>query len=112
MKRFVDELRQQAEHGTEPDLGTVTLATIHSAKGLEWDRVWVIGASEGLLPLSYANSLEAVDEERRLTYVAFTRARHALAVSWAETSARGPQAPSRFLAESSIRTPAGDASAN
>lgn len=100
LARFVDDLRQRAEHGTEPDLGAVTLATIHSAKGLEWDRVWLVGMSEGLLPLSYAVGLDAVDEERRLAYVAFTRARHALAVSWAESGARGPQSVSRFVEES------------
>lgn len=105
LTRFVEDLRRQAEHGTEPDLGAVTLATIHSAKGLEWDSVWLIGASEGLLPLSYASSLDAIDEERRLAYVAFTRARRQLSVSWAEQGSRGAQAPSRFLEESRIRTP-------
>ncbi|HLP23333.1 MAG TPA: ATP-dependent helicase [Microbacteriaceae bacterium] len=102
--RFVDDLRQRAEYGTEPALGAVTLATIHSAKGLEWESVWVIGASEGLLPLSYATGFEAIDEERRLAYVAFTRARRELRVSWAESGARGSQSVSRFVAESRSRS--------
>lgn len=109
--QFVTGLRLQAEHGTEPAQGAVTLATIHSAKGLEWDRVWLIGASEGLLPLSYANGFDAIDEERRLAYVAFTRARQQLAVSWAEVGARGPQTPSRFLEESRSRIPGAGQSA-
>lgn len=111
LAKFVAELRAQAEHGTEPALGAVTLATIHSAKGLEWDSVWLVGASEGLLPMSYATGFDAVDEERRLAYVAFTRARRVLAVSWAEAGARGGQAPSRFLAESSSRSPGAAAAA-
>lgn len=111
LAKFVSELRLQAEHGTEPALGAVTLATIHSAKGLEWDSVWLVGASEGLLPMSYATGFDAIDEERRLAYVAFTRARRVLAVSWAEAGARGGQAPSRFLAESSSRSPGAAAAA-
>lgn len=109
LQQFVDSLRLQAEHGTEPALGAVTLATIHSAKGLEWDEVWLIGASEGLLPLSYATGLAGIDEERRLMYVALTRARHRLHISWAESGVRGPQLPSRFLEESRSRSVGGPA---
>lgn len=101
---FVEQLRTQADHGTEPALGAVTLATIHSVKGLEWDHVWLIGASEGLLPISYAKTADAIDEERRLCYVAITRARQSLRVSWARMGARGEQAPSRFLAESGMHS--------
>jgi DNA helicase-2/ATP-dependent DNA helicase PcrA len=95
LKEFVAELleRQAGQH--EPTMSAVTLATLHSAKGLEWDCVYIAGASEGLLPISYAKTELAVEEERRLFYVGITRARRKLQLSWA-----GPnRQPSRFLAE-------------
>ncbi|RFA14021.1 ATP-dependent DNA helicase [Subtercola boreus] len=106
-RSFTDELleRQAGQH--EPTISAVTLATLHSAKGLEWPTVFVIGLSEGLMPISYATTLELVDEERRLLYVGVTRARQRLLLSWAETGASRSQtrAPSRFLAELGTRTP-------
>ena len=54
---------------TSPTVAAVTLATLHSAKGLEWDSVHIVGLTEGLLPISYARGLDAIDEERRLLYV-------------------------------------------
>ena len=71
----------------------VTLASLHAAKGLEWDAVFLVGLSEGLLPISLADTPEAVDEERRLLYVGVTRARERLFLSW--STARTPRAPSR-----------------
>jgi DNA helicase-2/ATP-dependent DNA helicase PcrA len=101
LKEFVNELfeRQQGQH--EPTMAAVTLATLHSAKGLEWDSVYLIGLSEGLVPISYAKTPTAVDEERRLLYVGVTRARKRLALSWAaESQQRGGQRQaSRFLSE-------------
>ena len=105
LRQFVDELleRQQGQH--DPTRAAVTLATMHAAKGLEWDSVHIAGLSEGLLPISYARTEAAVDEERRLLYVGVTRARRRLSLSWArEGSAGGPsrggqRSPSRFLAE-------------
>jgi len=97
---FVADLaeREAAQH--EPPVHAVTLSTIHSAKGLEWDSVHVVGLSEGLLPISYARTPAAVDEERRLLYVALTRARRRLALSWSRGGGRGrPREPSRFLPE-------------
>ncbi|PPF88211.1 ATP-dependent DNA helicase [Subtercola sp. Z020] len=106
-RAFTDELleRQAGQH--EPTISAVTLATLHSAKGLEWPTVFVIGLSEGLVPISYATTLDLVDEERRLLYVGITRARRRLMLSWAETGASRSQsrAPSRFLAELGTRTP-------
>lgn len=102
LKQFVDELfeRQAGQH--EPTLSAVTLATLHSAKGLEWESVHLVGLSEGLLPISYAKDAAAIDEERRLLYVGVTRARQRLALSWSSSPAPGRSAqrkPSRFLAD-------------
>lgn len=97
LRQFVDELveRQTLQH--DPTLAAVTLATIHSAKGLEWDCVHLVGLSEGLLPISYARDDAAVEEERRLLYVGITRARRRLALSWARSSGGRVRQPSRFL---------------
>lgn len=102
LKQFVDELfeRQAGQH--EPTLSAVTLATVHSAKGLEWESVHIVGLAEGLLPISYARDDAAIDEERRLLYVGMTRARSRLGLSWSagQASGRGGQRrPSRFLAD-------------
>jgi len=103
LRAFTDELlaRQAGQH--EPTMSAVTLATLHAAKGLEWPSVYLVGLSEGLVPISYATTFEQVDEERRLLYVGITRARERLHLSWA---ARGNQPgrpssrqPSRFLSE-------------
>ncbi len=98
---FTSDLLARQEVRHEPTIHAVTLASIHSAKGLEWDSVYIIGLTEGMLPISYAQGLEAIAEERRLLYVAMTRARKALNLSWASQSGAHakPQQPSRFLAE-------------
>jgi len=106
LKDFVDDLfeRQAAQH--EPTLSAVTIATLHSAKGLEWDSVHLVGLSEGLVPIVYAKTDEAIDEERRLLYVGITRARRTLSLTWAATGSgsggsfrAGQRQASRFLAE-------------
>ncbi|MBU1199947.1 ATP-dependent helicase [Patescibacteria group bacterium] len=92
----------------QPKKTQVTLMTIHSAKGLEFDNVFVVGLEEGLLPHSRSllekNDLE---EERRLLYVAITRARQRLFLSFAGLrflyGGRNNQTPSRFLSEISGR---------
>ena len=102
-RTFTDELltRQAGQH--EPTLSAVTLATLHSAKGLEWESVYLVGLSEGLVPISYAKSFEQIDEERRLLYVGITRARSSLQLSWSQTGQYAGRSsvrqPSRFLAE-------------
>ncbi|MCL6498472.1 MAG: ATP-binding domain-containing protein, partial [Firmicutes bacterium] len=86
----------------EGQAGGVTLMTVHTAKGLEWPVVAVAGLEDGLFPL--ARSLDQAStaaEERRLCYVAVTRARDKLYLSWARSRRRGgeirPGVPSRFL---------------
>ncbi|HEV7183541.1 MAG TPA: ATP-dependent helicase [Leifsonia sp.] len=113
-RRFTDELlaRQAGQH--EPTMSAVTLATLHSAKGLEWESVHLVGLNEGLVPISYAKTFEQIDEERRLLYVGITRARRRLRLTWSQAGNLGgrlvSRQPSRFLAELGTRSPraAGD----
>jgi DNA helicase-2/ATP-dependent DNA helicase PcrA len=73
---------------------------MHAAKGLEWDAVFIAGLSEGLLPISLAETDESLEEERRLLYVAVTRAREHLALSFARSRNEGGRASrkrTRFL---------------
>jgi DNA helicase-2/ATP-dependent DNA helicase PcrA len=102
---FVRELQRRQEQQHAPTRSAVTLSTLHAAKGLEWDVVHIAGLSEGLVPIVFAQGLEAVDEERRLFYVGITRARVALELSWAQRAltARAERSPSRFLDE--VRAP-------
>lgn len=98
---FVDDLDRRAAEQHAPVAEGVTVATLHTAKGLEWDVVFLAGAVEGTLPISYAlDDPVAVEEERRLAYVGMTRARLELHVSWALARTPGGRAsrrPSRFL---------------
>ncbi|MGX9347455.1 ATP-dependent helicase [Microbacterium sp. KNMS] len=101
LRAFTEGLLARAKDQHEPTLQTVTLSTLHAAKGLEWPHVHLLGLAEGLLPISYATSLDGVDEERRLAYVGITRAGRSLSLSWPRASASGrlQREPSRFLAE-------------
>ncbi|WP_307038786.1 ATP-dependent helicase [Agromyces ramosus] len=104
-RMFADDLRARAEAQHEPTVSAVTLATLHSAKGLEWDEVFIVGLNEGMLPIAYAKGFDAIDEERRLLYVGITRARRRLELSWARRGGhRGEREPSRFLLELGTRT--------
>jgi DNA helicase II / ATP-dependent DNA helicase PcrA len=97
---FAAELTQRADLGYAPAVDGVTLASMHAAKGLEWDAVLLPGLVEGLMPIVHAKTAEAIEEERRLLYVAVTRAREHLYLSWspARTPGRGAARPrSRFL---------------
>ena len=91
---FVDDLDRRANEQHAPVAGGVTLATLHAAKGLEWDAVFVCGACEGTLPITYAATPTAVEEERRLLYVGMTRARRDLVhLVGARPQAGGPGDP-------------------
>jgi len=100
LPELVAELDRRAAEQHAPSVQGVTLASLHAAKGLEWDTVFVVGASDGLIPISMAEGLDAVEEERRLLYVGLTRARRQLFVSWSGArtpGARSTRRVSRFL---------------
>lgn len=97
---FVAELDERAATQHAPTVQGVTLASLHSAKGLEWDAVFLVGLSEGLMPISFAEDQGDYDEERRLLYVGITRARKHLSLTWSTARTPGGRAsrrPSRFL---------------
>ncbi|MQA80065.1 MAG: AAA family ATPase [Streptosporangiales bacterium] len=90
--------RSAVQHAPTPD--GVTLASLHSAKGLEWDAVFLVGLTDGTMPIVYAETPEQVEEERRLLYVGVTRARQRLLLSWSRARQPGGRAnrePTRFL---------------
>ncbi len=96
------ELSQRVLDGADRAADAVTLMSMHRAKGTEYDAVFLVAVEEGLVPISYADTEEEIDEERRLLYVGVTRARRWLSITWAQkrpnrqgkpTSRR----PSRFL---------------
>jgi DNA helicase II / ATP-dependent DNA helicase PcrA len=94
------ELAARSSTGHAPSSGGVTLACLHAAKGLEWNAVFLPCLTDGAVPIVYATSPEAIEEERRLFYVGLTRARDRLFLSWSlarEPGGRGARQPSRFL---------------
>jgi DNA helicase-2/ATP-dependent DNA helicase PcrA len=98
--QFVTELRRRSEAQHAPVADGVTLATLHTAKGLEWPVVFLAGMHEGTMPIVHADTPAAVDEERRLLYVGVTRAMDRLEISWSAARSpggRGSRSPSRFL---------------
>jgi DNA helicase-2/ATP-dependent DNA helicase PcrA len=101
LEEFCAELARRAAAQHAPTVEGVTLASLHSAKGLEWDAVFLVGLAEGTLPTNYAKTPEALEEERRLLYVGITRARQWLWLSYASARAPGgrQRRPSRFLPE-------------
>jgi DNA helicase-2/ATP-dependent DNA helicase PcrA len=98
---FVAHLAERANAQHAPTVQGVTLASMHAAKGLEWDAVFVVGLVDGVLPIAQSQSRpEAVEEERRLLYVAVTRAREQLTLSWSlarNPGGRRARPRSRFL---------------
>ncbi|MEU2249989.1 ATP-dependent DNA helicase UvrD2 [Streptomyces sp. NPDC019224] len=97
---LVAELDERAAAQHAPTVQGVTLASLHSAKGLEWDAVFLVGLTEGMMPITYAKTEEQIEEERRLLYVGVTRARFHLALSWSLSRSPGGRPgrrPTRFL---------------
>ncbi len=100
LRGFVRELELRAETQNAPDINGVTLASLHAAKGLEWDVVFLAGLTDGTLPIQHADTADEIEEERRLLYVGVTRARTRLTLSWARSRHEGGKAHrkrSRFL---------------
>ncbi|MEV0262649.1 ATP-dependent DNA helicase UvrD2 [Streptomyces sp. NPDC050617] len=97
---LVAELDERANAQHAPTVEGVTLTSLHTAKGLEWDAVFLVGLTEGMMPITYAKTDEQIEEERRLLYVGVTRARFHLALSWSLSRTPGGRATrraSRFL---------------
>jgi DNA helicase-2/ATP-dependent DNA helicase PcrA len=100
LSELIAELDQRANAQHAPTVQGVTLASLHSAKGLEWDAVFLVGLTDSTLPIQHATTPAQLDEERRLLYVGITRARERLALSWALARSPGQRRgrrPSRFL---------------
>ena len=100
LAEVVAHLAHRAAIEHPPTLAGVTVASLHAAKGLEWDVVFLPGLTEGNLPIVHAQTDEAVAEERRLLYVGVTRARERVYLSWAlarSPGGRPSRTPSRFL---------------
>jgi len=85
LRTLLRELEDRAEQNNPPTLPGVVLSTLHAAKGLEWDHVFLVGVNEGTLPMG-----NDVEEERRLFYVGLTRAKRTVHLSYSG-------APSEFL---------------
>lgn len=109
IQALLGQLHTRQEAKQPPTLKGVTLASLHAAKGLEWDAVFLVGLSDGSLPIqhalkkterSHAVVAEEIEEERRLFYVGITRARRHLELSWSLARAEGGRKTrrrSRFL---------------
>jgi DNA helicase II / ATP-dependent DNA helicase PcrA len=83
LRRFGAELDARADAAHPPTVQGVTLASLHAAKGLEWDVVFLVGLADGTLPIQHADGDDdAIEEERRLLYVGITRARRQVLLSW------------------------------
>ena len=81
LDEYLRELQERERSGHEPAMAAVSLATIHATKGLEWQLVFLCGLNQGYFPISYAKTDAEISEERRLFYVAVTRAKDRLMLS-------------------------------
>ena len=95
---LLGQINALAVHTHGPQVPGVTLATLHRAKGLEWDIVFLVGMNDGAMPSAFAETPDELGEEERLLHVGVSRARHELHLTWAATNARGwDNRPSPFL---------------
>ncbi len=100
LRSYLREVEDRVQQNNPPTMPVITLATLHAAKGLEWERVFLMGANVGLLPLEtngFTLDARTIEEERRLFYVGMTRAKRELRISY-----RGK--PSPFLAQAGLLT--------
>lgn len=93
--QYLAELLERAEAQHAPQVDGVTLASLHAAKGLEWEAVFLVGMCEGLMPISMAELPEQIAEERRLLYVGITRAKRHLHLSYGKARTSGGRASRR-----------------
>lgn len=98
IEKYTEELRMQAVTRTE-NRNAVSLMTFHAAKGLEYDTVFIIGANEDVTPYKKAELAEEMEEERRMFYVAMTRAKKHLTISYVREKNGKAMEQSRFLGE-------------
>jgi DNA helicase II / ATP-dependent DNA helicase PcrA len=84
LDEYLRELDEWERSGHEPEREAITLATIHGTKGLEWETVFLVGVNKNTFPIGYAKTDAEKAEERRLFYVALTRAQSALSISYSE----------------------------
>jgi superfamily I DNA/RNA helicase len=113
LEGFLEEITLSSEDDREEKQegprDRVTLMTLHAAKGLEFPRVYLVGAEEGLIPHQRSVQEDTVEEERRLMYVGITRAKRQLTITRVKSRAkygrREPSLPSRFLFEIKGETP-------
>lgn len=98
IEEYSEELKRQSQQ-KETDPEAITFMTIHGSKGLEFDLVFIIGANETITPYKKAETKEEVEEERRMFYVAMTRARKKLIISYTKERNGKSMAQSRFVGE-------------
>ena len=98
IEEYSEELKRQSQQ-KETDPEAITFMTMHGSKGLEFDLVFIIGANETITPYKKAETKEEVEEERRMFYVAMTRARKKLIISYTKERNGKSMAQSRFVGE-------------
>lgn len=99
INEYGEELKEQIRHRYENQLDAISLATMHSAKGLEYEVVFIIDANEEITPHHKAVLDEDLEEERRMFYVAMTRAKSKLIIYWVKERYNKELAVSRFVRE-------------
>ena len=98
MQAYREQLKSRSGRNAADQKG-VSVSTLHAAKGMEYDRVYILDVSEGVIPWQKAVLPEDLEEERRMLYVGMTRARKWLQLSFAESRMGRTAEPSRFLKE-------------